>query len=221
MKRNYIYLIPLFLILFFLFPLNIYASLAPPTYGVNPETQECSEFTLGDECTLCIMPEGWERVDEFECPDGFTEISANPICTPIKSTFCCTAGHSGSQGDCEDLIINEVEQKCAFVADINRCKELPKNWEAAEEGEFLGKICPDDHTWLQNEIDCELEMIQEEEGEDRQNIEENDGITDIEGEKDSNTMLIYILTLVILIETFILIYLLLKPKKLKEKEEKI
>jgi hypothetical protein len=210
MRKNFVYLIPLLLTLFFLFPLDTHASLAAPAYGINSETKECSEFILGDECTLCIMPKGWQRVDDFECPDGFTEVSASPICAPIKSAFCCTAGHSGSQGDCEDLIINEVEQKCAFVEDINKCRELPENWEAAQEGEFLGKICPYNYTWLED-IDCELKVTDEEE-EDIEEIEDLEVITDIEEEeKNDNNTLIYILTFVILIETAVLIYLSRQP----------
>lgn len=219
MRKKIIFFIPLLLLLTFLFPLNTYASQAPPTYGVNPETKECSEFILGDECTSCVMPEGWEEIDEFECPDGFTEVPVEPICTSVKNSFCCTAGHSGSQGNCEDLVVNEVEQKCAFVEDINQCNELPDNWEVAQEREFLGKICPYDYTWLEEYIDCGLKVIEEEQETDTQEVEDPEIIRDVEDKEDGNTTLIYVLTSVILIETAVLIYLLLKQKKLRYNEE--
>ncbi len=109
-----------------------FASPAIPEYGVNHATKECSLFYMGDECTACRMPQGWERLGagyKDLCPDGYKKVEVSPQCFPSKSQFCCTKGHSGSQGNCKDLVINEKEKKCSFVDDIEKCVTLPKGWQ--------------------------------------------------------------------------------------------
>ncbi len=77
-----------------------------------------------------------------------------------KSSFCCTVNHSGSMGDCEDVVINNIDKKCAFVEDINKCEKLPVNWQQAEEIEFWGKVCPSlDYEWAEKPLDCTEKII--------------------------------------------------------------
>lgn len=90
-----------------------------------------------------------------------------------KSEFCCSIDHSGSRGDCEDLVINDVEHKCAFVEDINECEKLPINWKPAEETEVEGKICPLEYEWLDDSLNCEAKIIKNK-NDDNQNIIIND-----------------------------------------------
>ncbi|MCD4693983.1 hypothetical protein K8R62_01355 [bacterium] len=131
------------------------ASQAMPRYAINEETKECSEFFMGDECMYCDPPSGWDIIEEFECPNGYAEVEEDSVCELSKTDFCCTAGHSGLNGNCEDLIINEVKQKCAFVEDIDKCNNLPESWEEAVKDSYWGKICPFDYDWLEDEMDCE------------------------------------------------------------------
>jgi hypothetical protein len=69
-----------------------------------------------------------------------------PVCTAHKVTFCCTEGHSGALGDCEDVVINKAAEQCAFVEDIGACPSLPRGWEKH------GEDCPY-YEWAEN-IEC-------------------------------------------------------------------
>ena len=103
-----------------------------------------------------------------------------------KSQFCCTVQHSGSRGDCEDVVVNDVEQKCAFVQDISRCGNLPQNWEQAEETESWGRICPSfDYEWLENPLNCEAKIIEKNNDDDQKVIINND--------QQQNSNILYIL----------------------------
>ena len=140
---------------------SVFASQALPRYGINEQTKECSEFFMGDECVGCTFPEGWEMIEESQCPTDYKEIQKNSVCTPRKNSFCCTVQHSGAGGDCEDVVVNDFEQKCAFVEDINECGKLPQNWEQAEETEFWGRICPSlDYEWIEDPLNCEVKIIE-------------------------------------------------------------
>jgi len=135
------------------------AAPAPPELVVNHESKQCAEFVAGDECVSCSPPAGWEVLGnqwETECPAGYTQVEIVPICTPHKVTFCCTEGHSGAPGDCEDVVINEATEQCAFVEDINACPALPEGWEKH------GADCPyydwaEDITCLSDEGGGEIE----------------------------------------------------------------
>ncbi|MBW2988945.1 hypothetical protein KY358_01365 [Candidatus Woesearchaeota archaeon] len=140
-------------------PLAVFAAQALPRYGINEQTKECSEFFMGDECMTCTVPGGWKTIEGFQCPQGYDEVQRSSDCAPIKSDFCCTVQHSGANGDCEDAVVNDVEQICAFVEDIDRCGKLPAGWKRAEEIEFLGRVCPSlDYGWLEETLDCEEKM---------------------------------------------------------------
>jgi len=147
-------IIPIFLLILFSF--SVFASQAMPRYALNEQTKECSEFFMGDECTTCSPPEGWDIIEEFQCPEGYEEVDVNSVCGPHKSDFCCTVAHSGVNGDCDDVVVNDVEKRCAFVEDITQCGSLPTNWEQAEELDFWGKACPSlDYEWLEETLGCE------------------------------------------------------------------
>jgi hypothetical protein len=153
MKRLFL-LIPLTL-LFLLIGGKALAVPAPPEIAVNHETKECAEFFGGDECMSCSPPEGWEILgdsSEVECPAGYTFTSIEPVCRHSKSQFCCSEGHSGASGDCEDMVINKKQNQCAFVEDINACN-LPSGWKARPEKTSLYDwTCPGSYTW--EDVDC-------------------------------------------------------------------
>jgi len=140
----------------------VFASQAMPRYGINEATKECSEFFMGDECTSCSLPEGWQMIKENECPEAYNKIKADSICTPIKNAFCCTVQHSGANGDCEDVVVNNLEKKCAFVEDIDKCEKLPENWSRAEELEtWRSRLCPFlEYVWLEKPLLCGAEIIE-------------------------------------------------------------
>jgi len=205
MRKNLISIILLAFIVI-LISSSVFASQALPRYGINEQTKECSEFFMGDECRSCTMPNGWEMIDEFQCPESYKQIQADSLCTPNKNTFCCTVQHSGSKGDCEDVVVNEIEQKCAFVEDINKCEKLPTDWNQAEEFDFWGKLCPSlEYEWLEETLDCGTKIIEND------NIDNQNNIIDDKQQK-SNIPLIVVITVVIIILLAILWFFLIKQK---------
>ena len=113
----------------------------PPRLVVNHETKQCATILPGDECGDAILPEGWEYSDG-ECPQGYAEVELRLEWAHFKTSFCCTEGHSGSSGDCEDLVIRSFKRECAFVEDIHNCSRLPFGWKSAE------GLCPAEFTWI-------------------------------------------------------------------------
>jgi hypothetical protein len=108
------------------------AAPVPPELIVNHETKQCAEFWGGDECLVCSPPAGWEVLGwlgEVECPDDYATVEINATCAAARTPFCCTEGHSGASGDCEDVVINRAAERCAFVEDINQCPALPGGWQ--------------------------------------------------------------------------------------------
>ncbi len=127
---------------------------AIPEYGVNHATKECSVFRMGDECTACRMPQGWVSLGagvKDLCPEGYKRVDVRPQCFPSKNAFCCTKGHSGSPGDCRDLVVNEKRKKCSFVDDIERCVKLPEGWQRPKNEQ----VCPSvSYGWLGTLLAC-------------------------------------------------------------------
>lgn len=146
-------------LLFFLLGQSVLASIAPPQLVVNHETKECAIFYAGDECVSCSPAGGWEIVDSSsECPSDYTAIGELSfeyyVCEGRKTQFCCTVNHSGVPGDCENVVVNHSEKKCAFVEDINKCEKLPAGWESAEFDLFWGQVCPSlEYEWI-DDIKC-------------------------------------------------------------------
>jgi hypothetical protein len=131
----------------------VQAEPAPDKLVVNHETKECAIIFGGDECMDCLPPEGWEVLGwsyQSECPAGYTLTEVEEICTPFKTEFCCTEGHSGAHGDCDDLVINTTTSECTFVEDVNAC-HLPADWEATP-GEVYW-ACPGNYDWI-DDFEC-------------------------------------------------------------------
>jgi hypothetical protein len=117
---------------------------------VNHQTRQCAVIVTGDECGDVILPTGWEYLNEAageKCPDGYTTIDLHPDWAHFKVAHCCTEGHSGSSGDCQDVVIHQSNQQCAFVEDIQNCTVLPGGWNA------WGKNCPTNFEWI-DEVLC-------------------------------------------------------------------
>jgi hypothetical protein len=201
MRKN---LILIFLVIFSVTLLSstVFASQALPRYGINEKTKECSEFYMGDECGTCVMPEGWEMIDEFECPGGYAEIQARSDCTPSKTPFCCTVSHSGANGDCEDVVVNDIEKKCAFVEDIGKCDKIPANWKKAEE--FMGeRLCPFvEYEWLEESVECEARVIAKDDVDDN-----NDSIRDDKRQEFSIAPTIVILVFAIILSVILWLFI--------------
>jgi len=161
---------------------------------------------MGDECMSCTFPDSWQMIEEFQCPTGYKETQENSVCTPIKNSFCCTVAHSGVNGDCEDVVVNDVEQKCAFVEDINKCGQLPANWNEAEENEIFGSVCPSlEYEWLEDTLDCGAKIIEND------IVNQKDIIDD--KQQKSNIVPVIAISAVIIILMIILWFFLIKRRQ--------
>jgi hypothetical protein len=129
----------------------------PPKVVVNHETQQCAYIMGGDECMDCYPPEGWEVLGysfEAECPAGYEEVQIGETCVALRDRFCCTEGHSGVHGDCDDLLVNNRKKQCAFVEDAETCQS-PRGWEKKPPDETYW-ACPypeNNETWV-TDLDC-------------------------------------------------------------------
>jgi hypothetical protein len=131
----------------------VQAEPAPGKLVANHDTKECAIIFGGDECMDCLPPDGWEVLgwqDQAECPKGYAFTQVDEICTPFKNEFCCTDGHSGAHGDCDDLAVNGTAQQCVFVDDIDACY-LPVGWEAKSTDDYWA--CPRNFDWVDN-LEC-------------------------------------------------------------------
>jgi hypothetical protein len=107
---------------------------------VNNATSECANFNAGDECTRCDIPAGWETYQMGDgCPDGFMMATPMIECRALEGQFCCSQGHSGSEGDCSKLMINNQRKECAF-SDTANCT-LSADWAPAK------GLCPEGFAW--------------------------------------------------------------------------
>jgi hypothetical protein len=160
-KKNFSLIILLSLLLLSGSVQIVQAEPAPDKLVVNHETKECATIFGGDECMDCLPPEGWEVLGwsyEAECPEGYTFTQVEEICTPFKDEFCCSEGHSGAHGDCEDMVINRVTLKCAFVDDINACN-LPLGWQAKPDDTPIYEwACPGLYDWT-DDLACQDEPV--------------------------------------------------------------
>ena len=124
-----------------------FAAPAPLQNMVNDETRECSSFSAGDECTRCLMPDGWRGIGMAPCPKGYANVEADRDCSVLKSEFCCSQGHSGGQGDCTKLLINPERKECVF-SDEARCAPSP-GWAPAK------GLCPEGYAWSDSTCDSD------------------------------------------------------------------
>lgn len=127
------------------------ATPTPPVIVVNHSTRQCAEVIQGDDCHWCEPLEGWEVLGYSSgttCPDGYEDLGYQGMtgqCRAYKSQFCCSS--YSHHGDCEDLVINEAEQLCAFVEEIEGCT-LPEGWvSAGDTTEWSGR-CPYEYQWV-------------------------------------------------------------------------
>jgi hypothetical protein len=151
MKRKTLLVALMLLALLFASWRDLLAAPLPPLLVVNHKTKQCSQIFGGDECMDCFPPEGWEILgfdSQAECPSGYTFIEdVEYTCQGFKNQFCCSEGHSGAAGDCEDLVVNEKARQCAFVEEIQGC-QLPEGWtQRPESTDRYHWTCPDDYEW--------------------------------------------------------------------------
>ncbi|HSJ53558.1 MAG TPA: hypothetical protein VLC52_07385 [Anaerolineae bacterium] len=127
-----------------------------PVIIVNHETRQCSRVIQGDDCSWCDPPPGWEivgQVDGTECPEGYAQVDRPAMqCRLYKTPFCCSSGVH--RGDCEDMVVNEAEATCGFVAEIEGCP-LPAGWlSRPADLEPTYWSCPQEYRWATEEIAC-------------------------------------------------------------------
>ncbi len=117
--------------------------------GVNHQTKECASFISGDECSTCSLPVGY--IEAENCPAGYTNNTSTTrydlICTAKKGGFCCSESHSGSSGDCEDVVVNNKTKECGLVEDIYACESLQTGWERAPQHVWNERYCPSTYKW--------------------------------------------------------------------------
>ncbi len=126
-----------------------YAAPMPRRILVNHKTHQCAQITPGDECGDIIMPPDWEYQDASlgeKCPDNYALVDLHLEWKRFKSDLCCSEGHSGSAGDCKDVVTQQSKRQCAFVEDIQQCASLPEGWKA------WGQNCPIDFYWTKEVI---------------------------------------------------------------------
>jgi hypothetical protein len=127
------------------------ATPTPPVIVVNHSTRQCAEVIQGDDCHWCDPPEGWEVLgysSQATCPAGYENLGYQGMsgeCVGYKSQFCCS--DFAHHGDCEDLVIHESEQVCAFVEEIRGCT-LPEGWTSAADTTPWSGRCPYGNRWV-------------------------------------------------------------------------
>ena len=135
---------------------DVAAAPAPPLTAANHETKECGMMPGGDECANCYPTGGWVLLGDgfdVECPAGYASAEPEYACDHFKVAHCCTEGHSGSSGDCTDLIISHRHDKCAFVDEIEGCKP-PREWTRQPNGKRAQDwLCPANYEWV-DDLDC-------------------------------------------------------------------
>lgn len=112
----------------------------------------CGEFIPGDECSQSSPSRQWTELSG-PCPKSYQNNIKIPAFQKeyYKNEFCCTSGHSGSAGNCVDLVINKSEKKCAFVRKIENCKKIPILWSKPETED---RLCPSNYSWNKELLDC-------------------------------------------------------------------
>jgi hypothetical protein len=130
----------------------------PPLLVVNHDSKQCAEIFGGDECMDCFPPAGWEIVgvsSQVECPQGYTRVETlDYTCQGFKNQRCCSEGHTGAHGSCEDLVVNDRAKQCAFVESVDNCA-LPKNWSSKPgDQQPTDWFCPAEYQWLENSLEC-------------------------------------------------------------------
>lgn len=123
-----------------------WAEPALPKNVFNKVSKECSTIFGGDECTDCNPIAPWE---EGKCPKNFKKVQTGipTSCQPFKNERCCSEGHSGAIGACDDLLVNSKTKSCLFLEDRKSCKKLPIGWENK-------KQCPRSFQWTKDIVYC-------------------------------------------------------------------
>lgn len=124
---------------------EVHAEPQPSKIVANHESKQCGVIFGGDECMDCFPPSGWEVLDT--CPASYELTQVEERCVPRKDSFCCTWGHSGANGECADMVVNDATKQCAFVESVQDC-ELPDGWRARPvDARVADWLCPTTHDW--------------------------------------------------------------------------
>jgi len=206
-KKKLLIKIILTLTILIIIPITVFANFVPNTLVINENTKQCAKAYLGEKCTTCTLPEDWSTTNKVECPKEYGFVFIETECKPIKSPYCCTIQHEGNGGTCNDVVVNIIEEKCAFVKNISKCESLPENWKEADENSRRGKICPTiDYEWLEGPLSCKGD-------------ENTVSTIDQNNENQKIASKIIIITSIILI-IIMMGYLLIRRKKEEEEERK-
>lgn len=144
------------LVLFVMLPTLYFQILAGLALGAplplemiaNDTTRECAQFLPGDECVDCTIPSGWRNLGrDASCPAGYTIVSVEGICRGFEIERCCTEGHSGAAGNCENMTKNDLIDECAFMEDPTNCT-LPVGWSTKPKNVSSSEwACPAAYDW--------------------------------------------------------------------------
>ena len=143
------------------------AAPVPPLLVVNHDARQCAEIPGGDECMDCFPPSGWEilgQSSQNECPQGYATVhDLDYSCQGFKNQRCCTEGHSGAHGTCDEMVVNNRQERCAFVETLENCT-LRKNWESKPADlRAVEWSCPAAYEWVDDSLACAADATSGEE----------------------------------------------------------
>jgi hypothetical protein len=128
----------------------VLAAPLPPEIIINDTTKECSTFIGGDECMNCTPPSGWHSLGydrEASCSENYTMVSVRGLCKGFEIEHCCTEGHSGASGDCQNMVRNDFTKECTFVKDASNYT-LPVGWlKMPKDQTSRDWVCPLAYKW--------------------------------------------------------------------------
>jgi hypothetical protein len=126
----------------------VFAAPLPLQTIVNDESMQCARFLPGDECMDCTPPEGWKILDPgASCPENYTIVTAKGICKGFENERCCTEGHTGASGDCQNMVKNDFTKECALMTNATT-DTIPNGWQKMPESIISSNwVCPLDYTW--------------------------------------------------------------------------
>lgn len=133
----------------------VLATPTPPYLIVNHTDKLCAESILGDDCSWCEPPPGWEVVglsSASQCPGGYRRVERIDMeCQRYENAFCCSGG--SHRGNCENMVVHDGDVACAFVDDVRNCV-LPAGWRARPPGVDPARwSCPMGYGWVQG-VEC-------------------------------------------------------------------
>ncbi|MBN1941253.1 MAG: hypothetical protein JW772_03670 [Candidatus Diapherotrites archaeon] len=115
---------------------------------VNESAKECAPYWLGNDCTICQVPEGWDTTSE--CPEGYSLVEIEMDCSTVASRHCLCDIPQGPE-NCRnfEIIVNSSKKQCSAVEDITACTDIPESWERRPVGVSVTEwVCPENYSLI-------------------------------------------------------------------------